>query len=720
VLDKDKPDKDAVSDDDIIAECKARFELCEQAEGANRVLALDDLSFIDGNQWPDDVTNTRKNRPTPVVNHTETFINRVINNIKQQRPRIKCHPVGDGSDVEDAEVINGLVRHIEQLSTASIAYDSASSYAVKMGWGYFRMAGDYIDERSFDQEIKIKPIRNQFTVYMDPSAALPSGEDQMWCILTGKMRRILYKAMYPDAPNAEWLLQSTGDQDRMWESKEEIRLAEYYRIREKRAKLFRLRDGLKGMHGEAINSAFEDEIKSAKAESLIMKNADGSPIERWSSKRSVQWFRINGETINDRRTLPGRYIPVFRVEGNVVDLNGKIVRKGMARNMKGPQRNFNYMTAAKIERLALTPKAPWLVADGQIDGQEKQWTNANQSNVSVLVYKPITTGDGQPVPPPQRELPAPVEAGFVEAIQAAEHDLLAVAGMPHEPAQDAPGQVVSGVALAKRQGLSDQAHFQYYDNTTLAIAHCGRVMLDWIPVYYDTQRMQRIIGADGVPQMVEINKPSQDEQNPAIQTIKNDLTVGRYDVVMDTGPGYETKRIEGAETLMQLLGTPLGEVVAQKGADLVLRGLDTAYSEELADRLIIQIPEELEKAIDGMSDRAKNIIRSLQGQIKQIGQQLQAAQQDIKYGLTKTLHQEATKLQIEQSRDQRAEKDTHTDTFTKLEDTHTRAHTAIAVAEINKAGTLLDTHVKGRYDAAARKDELAAAEQAEKANKTVQ
>jgi hypothetical protein len=719
VLDKDKPDKDAVSDDDIIAECKARFELCEQAEGENRVLALDDLSFIDGNQWPDDVTNTRKNRPTPVVNHTETFINRVINNIKQQRPRIKCHPVGDGSDVEDAEVINGLVRHIEQLSTASIAYDSASSYAVKMGWGYFRMAGDYIDERSFDQEIKIKPIRNQFTVYMDPSAALPSGEDQMWCIITGKMRRILYKAMYPDAPNAEWLLQSTGDQDRMWESKEEIRLAEYYRIREKRAKLFRLRDGLKGMHGEAINSAFEDEIKSAKAESLIMKNGDGSPIERWSSKRAVEWFRINGETINDRRTLPGRYIPVFRVEGNVVDLNGKIVRKGMARNMKGPQRNFNYMTAAKIERLALTPKSPWLLAEGQMDGHP-EFTDANQKNYSVLVYKPVTDENGQTLPAPQREPPAQVEAGFVEAIQAAEHDLLAVAGMPHEPAQDAPGQVVSGVALAKRQGLSDQAHFQYYDNTTLAIAHCGRVMLDWIPVYYDTERMQRIIGADGVPQMVAINKPGPDDKNPAIQTVKNDLTVGRYDVVMDTGPGYETKRIEGAETLMQLLGTPLGEVVAQKGADLVLRGLDTAYSEELADRLIVAIPEELEKAIDGMSDRAKNIIRSLQAQVTQVSQQLQAAQQDIKHGLTKTLHQEATKLQIEQSRDQRAEKDTHTDAFTKLEDTHTRAHTAIAVAEINKAGDLIGKHVDAKYDAVARKDELAAAEKAERANKTVQ
>jgi hypothetical protein len=712
MIDQDHPDKDATTDADIIAECKARFAQVEEAEGENRNLALDDLSFIDGNQWPDDVSNTRKNRPTPVVNHTETYLNRVINNIKQQRPRIKCHPLGDGADVEDAEVVNGLVRHIEQLSTASIAYDTAGGSAVKMGWGYWKMQTKYVDERSFDQDIWLVPIRNQFTVYMDPGAQMPAGEDQMWCIITGKIRRILYKALYPKAPNVEFMLQTTGDQDRSWESKEELRLAEYYRICERPAKLFKLMPGLKDDKERPVSSAFEDEIKQAGAESLIAMGLGGKPITRDSTRRSVEWYRINGETIVDRRMLPGRHIPVFRVEGNVVDLNGKILRKGMARNLKGPQRNFNYMTAAKIERLALTPKAPYEALEGQLDGHS-EWYDANQRNYSVLVSKPVYDDAGNLLPPPHRTAPAPVEAGFVEAIQAAEHDLLAIAGMPHEPGQDEQGQVVSGVAIGKRQSLSDQTHFQYYDNLTLAIAHCGRVMLDWIPVYYDTERMQRIIGGDGVPQMVPINTRTHEA---GVETIKNDMTVGRYDVVMDTGPGYETKRIEGAETLMQLLGTPLGEIVAQKGGDLVLRGLDTAYSEELADRLIVGIPDELEKATEGMSDRAKNIIKAQQQQITQIGQQLQSAQQDLKYGITKTLHQEATKLQIEQSRDKRAEADTHTDTFTKLEDTHTRAHTAIAVAEIAAGAKLLDTHVKGGYDAKGREDEIAAAERAEKSN----
>ena len=132
--------------------------------------------------------------------------------------------------------------------------------------------------------------------------------------------------------------------------------------------------------------------------------------------------------------------------------------------------------------------------------------------------------------------------------------------MPHEPGVDTPGTVVSGVALKKRQALSDIGHFQYYDNQTQAIAQIGRICLDYFPVYYSTERMQRIIGEDGVPSMVGIN-----QFDASIGRVKNDLTVGRYDVVMDTGPGYETKRIEGAEAMIDLLKTPLAEPIAKSG-----------------------------------------------------------------------------------------------------------------------------------------------------------
>lgn len=699
--------KDAISDEDIIAECKARFKICEEAEGDNRSAALSDLSFADGNQWPDDITNTRKNRPTPVINHTNTFVRRVVNNLKQQRPRIKCHPIGDGARVEDAEVLTGLIRHIENRSTASVAYDTGGESAVRIGWGYWRILGEYVDEMSFDQEIAIQPIRNVFTVYMDPAAVMPTGEDQMWCIETGMIKRVLYKALYPDAPNCDWNLQAAGDQPALWESKEELRIAQYYRIREKPEKLYKLTNG---------QTAFASDVKEAGAEKFIAKDRDGKPISRNSFKRQVEWFRINGETIADRRILPGKYIPIIRVEGNVLGLEGKIQRKGMIRDLKDPQCNFNYMTAAKIERLALTPKAPWVAYAEQISGHA-EWHDANVCNYSVLVHNMVETPNGTLLPPPQRQAPAGLENGFAEAAQSSEHDLMAIAGMPHEPGQDSHGEVVSGKAIQRRQALSDQSHYQYFDNQTLAIAHTGRILLDWIPAYYDMPRMQRIIGADGTPEMVGINQAeqAQDETGQAIQTIKNDLTVGKYDVVMDTGPGYQTQREEGAENLMQLVNSgKLGEEIATVGADLVVRSIDGPYMQELADRLAAKTPQGMEKLMKGLPKQAQAVVQTLSGQLQQATAKIQELEADLKYGLTKSMHQDSTKLQIANLNDDTKRQDTHTNAFTKVEDTHTRAHTSIAVAEIKAGAQLLNTHVEAAHNKEAAKDALAAAENAEK------
>jgi hypothetical protein len=287
---------------------------------------------------------------------------------------------------------------------------------------------------------------------------------------------------------------------------------------------------------------------------------------------------------------------------------------------------------------------------------------------------------------------------------------MAVAGMPHEPGQDSPGAVVSGVALQRRQALSDIGHFQYYDNQTQGIAQCGRVILSWIPTYYSTQKMQRIIGEDGVPSMVGINTP-----DPATLEVKNDLTVGRYDVVMDTGPGFDTKRMEGSENMIDLMKiTPLAEIVAKSGADLVFRAIDAPYMEELADRVMPQTPEGMKKTMDQLPKQAQGIVKTMIAQLNAANQKITQLEADLKFGLTKTMHQDATKMQIETMKDKRAERDTDTDAKTKVFDTHVRSVTARDVAEINAGAKLLDTHAKGAHAAVARQDEMAAAEKAER------
>jgi hypothetical protein len=705
----------AVSDEDIWSELASRLKTAIEAEGNNRTKALEALEFLDGHQWPDDLYNKRKiaRRPSLTINHTRTFRMRVVNNMRQERPRIKVHPVGDGADIDKANVVSGLIRHIETRSNAGVAYDTAGASAVDIGWGYARVKSEFIDPKSFDQELCIVPIRNTFTTYMDPASVMPAGEDAEWVIITEKMKRTEFKRQYPEEKMTEFVKTGVGDFQSMWETKTEIRLAEYYRVTRRNDILVQFSDG---------SAEYASDLKKPAIQALIAKLGVTETGRRQSFKKTIEWFKVNGSKIVDRRSvddnpLPDEWIPVIRCEGNVLDINGEVRRKGMIEDLMDPARMFNYWRTSETEQLALSSKAPWVGPAGFMAGHP-EWADANQTPYSALEYEVVTIeqpdGSFAPVGKPERQQAIEVPAGFVQAAQSAQQDLMSVAGMPHDPGKDNPSQVVSGVALQRRQALSDIGHYQYYDNQTRFIAQIGRILLQLIPHYYSTQRMQRIIGEDGVPTMEAINTPQQSATDPAVTSVKNDLTVGKFDVVMDTGPGYDTKRQEGAESMIAMLATPLGEEIAKVGGDIVLRSMDWTGADALADRLMPKTPDAMKKVMDQLPKQAQNIVQSFMGQLNQANQKITQLEADLKYGLTKTHTQEATKMAVEHLRDQRAERDTDADNATKREDTHVKAVTAHNVAEIRAGAQLLNTHVEAAHNKAAAADALKAAESAEK------
>jgi hypothetical protein len=511
-----------------------------------------------------------------------------------------------------------------------------------------------------------------------------------------------------------------GDGRREWDDKEEIRLAEYFRLREKPEQLY-LIQGARGSANEGK--------EFTKYLSEMPRGPDGKLLsidevrlrlaaqqfdivdDRPSVKRQLEWFRVNGLKVIERQQLPGMYIPVFRVEGKAKDIDGQVRRRGMVEGMMDPQRMVNYGEVAKIKRLGLTPQAPWVAAEGQLDGHP-EWDNANQKSHAVLTYKPVTiqTGQGEiPLPPPMRQQPAQLEAGFSEFTQGMRSNLMALAGMPSEPGQDEQGQVVSGQAIKRRQFLSDQSHFRYYDNLTLAIAQCWRCMVPWIQVYFSEERMQRVIGEDSTPQMVKLNEqttePGENEGDDPVAKVKNDMSIGTYDIVMDTGPGYETKREEGADNMIDLMRVgPLAEIIAKTGADLVFRAIDHPYMQELADRLQATNPDGLEKIMEGLSSRAKSIVQALQKQVDALKQENQTLQQDLKAGITKAHLAAAVKAH-----------DTEVKARTTIHDVDSRDRTKSDVAEITTAGKMMDSRAERDHTTAlSERDMLHSADQAER------
>jgi hypothetical protein len=123
-------------DDAILATAKKQWERCRDWWNENQRRAEQDLRFGRlGEQWPQNVKRDRElaHRPCLTFNKFPAFIRQVVNDGRQNKPQINFHPVDSVADPETADVLNGLVRQIEQSSNADIAYDTALDFAVTMG-----------------------------------------------------------------------------------------------------------------------------------------------------------------------------------------------------------------------------------------------------------------------------------------------------------------------------------------------------------------------------------------------------------------------------------------------------------------------------------------------------------------------------------------------------------------------------------------------------------
>ncbi len=578
------------------------MSLSIDAESNNRAAAQEALKFGAGEQWPAALKMQRQldGRPCLTINKTDTFVRSVVNNMRQQRPRIKVHPVSDGADKPVADVIQGLIRHIEVASNADTAYDTGADYQVRMGWGYWRILSEYVDEMSWDQELKIDRIRNPFSVYFDPSSIAPDGSDAKWAIITGRMRKDDFEAKYPGKRTTNWSLIGAGDDI---PTKDEITVVEYLRLEEVPEDLCRLSDG------SSIWRMDETDEELA-AKNLIVID------KRKSMRIKLKWSKLSASDELEKQDCPGKYLTVIPVYGAELIGDGKIERYGMIKHLMDPARQYNFWRTSETEIVALAPKAPWVMAEGQDEGHEEEWDNANKRNYSRLKYKVVTGDDNQPLPPPQRLSPQQIPAASVNAAMAASEDMKAVAGM-FDPALGAPGQETSGTMVAKRQQQSDLSNFHFYDNLTRSQRWTGLVLLDLIPHYYDTKRVVRIIGEDGLPDSVTLN----DKQ--AIGKVLNDVTVGRYDVVMDTGPGYDTKRMAAFDALMEF--AKIDPETFKVAGDIIARKIDAPGMDELADRLAManpyaQMDKEMPKDLD---PEVKQFVAGLMGKLQQAQQQLQ-------------------------------------------------------------------------------------------------
>ena len=619
------------SDSDVLSTARDRMSMAISAYSESREDELDDLRFYAGSpdnqwQWPADVLATRgavqgqtiNARPCLTINKLPQHVHQITNDQRQNRPSVKVIPVNDDADVEVAEIYNGMIRHIEYISDADVAYDTACENQVSYGEGYIRILSEYCDEDTFDQDLRIARVRNSFSVYMDPLIQDPCGSDAKWCFITEDLSQEEYHRLFPNASPVSTLeTLGVGDQNlSQWLNTDTIRIAEYFYIEYDKHTL--------NLYPGNV-TAFE-----GTPEDKQLRAVYGKPKKsRQADRKKIKWCKINGYEILEEQEWPGKYIPVVRVIGNEFEVEGRIYISGLVRNAKDAQRMYNYWTSQEAEMLALAPKAPFIGYGGQFEGYETQWKTANTQNWPYLEVNPdVTDGQGAVLPLPQRALPPMAQTGLIQAKMGASEDIKSATGQ-YNASLGQTSNERSGKAILARQREGDVGTYHYQDNLARAVRHIGRQLVDLIPKYYDTQRIARIIGLDGETKMVKIDptqaepvRKIQNQDGVVIDKIYNPA-VGKYDVVVATGPGYATKRQEALEAMAQLLqGNPQLWAVA---GDLFVKNMDWPGAQEMAKRFAKTIdPKLMGDAEDNPALQAANQqMQAMAAELDQLHQMLQ-------------------------------------------------------------------------------------------------
>ena len=608
-------------DADIITEAMKRFKAADDADRPERELALEDLRFIfdEDGQWTAEDKKKREGRPSFTFDRVSGALDQLIGDQLQARPGIKVRASEDG-DADTAEIYTGLIRNIEATTNAKSAYSNGFKFSAAGGYGCWLVTHDYKDEDTFDQDVEIRPIANPFSALFDPNCQAVTKHDGKFQFLFSDMDKDDFEAEYPKAESTANDLESAGN-NKEWFAKDTVRIADYWRKVPVKVTLLLLSDGRTLNRDDA-----EDILDELAAQGIEVAN------ERVVDSYKIEHFKITGAEVLEEVEFAGKYFPIIPIYGKNINLEGKFKYRGIVRKAKDAQRLYNYEINGFIETVEHQPKMPYFATQAMIEGHEEKWQNLNTSNDPVLLFN---FDNGQK---PFREAPPQVSQAHMASMSVFADNIKAQTGI-YDASLGGRSNETSGKAIRERDRQGDTATYEYTDGLIEALEHTGRVLIDLIPRIIDTKRQIRILGQDDAEDVIEVNKPVQDMQTGEWITV-NDLTRGKYDLVVTSGSSYATKRTETAEQLGQIMAQ--NPQMGQLFADVYIKSLDLVGGDDVVKRIrkmmikqgvVEPTDEEKQEMQQEASSPEARQKKQAQDQMKQKAMQMEMAIKQAKVGL---------------------------------------------------------------------------------------
>jgi hypothetical protein len=582
------------TDTDKHARAKKRYESALDVWGDQHKRMREDIEFSnpsDPRQWSEEARELRRGRVMLTLDRTNQYIVQVVNDARKNKPGINTMPADSKGDVAVAQALDGLIRHIEYRSRATIAYDTAIDHSARCGLGWLRIVPQVVRADTNEQEICIKRVHDPLSVML-LGGSEPDGSDATDAFVVTRMTKAEFEREFPKADTSSWVT------DGRWFFEDEVTICEWFYFEDKERNQIRIEND----EGESFTLSEDDYWD-------LVRKVGYQPkvVETFmATDRVVHWCKLNGSEVLEATTFPSKWLPIVPVLGFESWVDGKRQLCGVTRRLMESQRAYNYERSALVEAIALQPKAPILVPVAGVEGHDKAWGQLNKGSPTYLPFNHVDA-EGNAIPHPQRLTPPQFPAAFAQAGQQALADMESAIGM-----------------YRAHLGEGDTATFHFIDNLSRSIEQLGRIVVDMIPRIYDTKRQVRILGTDGAQDAVTID-PQMGEavQRQGKKVVAINPGVGEYDVRVVAGANYTTQRQDAAEGITQILQAAPQFTPVLGPALVKLR--DWPDAEKYARMMVAMAPPEVQQAISEAEGDSESP-EALKQQLTQMQQQMQQMQ----------------------------------------------------------------------------------------------
>lgn len=571
-----------------------------------RQQCLEDRRFVDvdGAQWEDSLGQQFENRPRMEIDKIAASVDRTFNEYRANRITVDFKPKGDSADDDTADLLDDLYRSDELESCAQEAYDNAVQEGTKGGIGAWRLRAIYEDESDEDddaQRIAIEPIYDaDVCVFFDIDAKRYDKADARRAWLLYSMSRDAFEEEYPDQP-ANSLDRVDRRESFDWFQPDVVWCAEYYEKEERAETVVTFELSVDPNKDEPTQRKHtEDELEESPELVEELEVLGFVEVKRKKVKRThVHKYVINGACVlEDCGVIAGDHIPIVPYFGNRSFVSNVERARGKVRKAKDAQRIYNMQLSTLAEMTALSPYEKPIFTQQQIQGHEYAWASDNVRRGAYLLINPILDASGNPNPvgPIGYTKPPAVPQPLAALIEVANRDIKDVTGNRDESQQIASN--VAAEAMQMVQDRSDMGDFGYMDNMAKSMRRCGEIWLSMRRDIETKRRKVRRVAADGAMSSDEILVPAMDDKGG--EYVKHDLSAGKFDVVVDVGPSFSSKRDRTIQSLINVLQyvqdpqqrTVLTMVILQQMEGEGLSELRTHFRKQLVIQGIYQPTDE--------------------------------------------------------------------------------------------------------------------------------